>query len=443
MIRLGFDRGTIVIRGDVGTPFGEWDSAINAYRSLAMHYSDIVEYLTRLKLEIEDKVPEPLPVPKLSSSIQLRDYQQDALEAWLEAGRRGVVELPTGAGKTHVALKAIERLGVSTLVVVPTLDLVDQWRRVLNETFGINIGMVGGGKFELYGITVSTYDSAYIRAEQIGNRFMFLVFDEVHHLPAPNYQQIAEMYIAPYRMGLTATHRRDDEGHLDFPRLVGGVVYSRSADSMTGVHLAPYVHDRIYVDLTPEEREEYEREYGKFKAFVRSRRIRMSSAQDFQRFIMRTGYDSAARKALLARNRAVDIALNSESKLKITAELLRTHSEEKVIIFTRHNRLVYEISRRFLVPAITHETPKDERRAILERFRKGDYRVLVTSQVLDEGIDVPDASVAILLSGSGSSREYIQRLGRILRKQKGKTAKIFEIVTRGTVELWTSRRRHR
>jgi superfamily II DNA or RNA helicase len=96
-----------------------------------------------------------------------------------------------------------------------------------------------------------------------------------------------------------------------------------------------------------------------------------------------------------------------------------------------------------LIPAITHRTPKIERREILEDFRKGDYRVIVTSQVLDEGIDVPDASVAFIISGTGSSREYIQRLGRILRKQKGKVAKLFELVTKDTVESRISWRRHR
>jgi superfamily II DNA or RNA helicase len=169
----------------------------------------------------------------------------------------------------------------------------------------------------------------------------------------------------------------------------------------------------------------------------------MRSQEDFKRFIIYSGGDPDAREALLARNRALDLALNSQSKIEILSDLLGAYKDEKTIIFTRHNRLVYRISKRFLIPAITHKTPKIERKDILEDFREGDYRVIVTSQVLDEGIDVPDASVAFIISGTGSSREYIQRLGRILRKQKGKVAKLFELVTRDTVESRISWRRHR
>ncbi len=106
-----------------------------------------------------------------------------------------------------------------------------------------------------------------------------------------------------------------------------------------------------------------------------------------------------------------------------------------------HNQLVYRISRRFLIPAITFQTSKDERKEILDRFKAGDYRVIVTSQVLDEGIDVPDASIGFIISGTGSSREYIQRLGRLLRKVEGKRAKLIEIVAKGTMETRISQRR--
>jgi superfamily II DNA or RNA helicase len=158
---------------------------------------------------------------------------------------------------------------------------------------------------------------------------------------------------------------------------------------------------------------------------------------------MSTGTSPAARRALLARNRAIDIALNAQAKVQRLGELLSTYETEKVLIFTRHNALVYRISRRFLIPAVTHQSGKVERRAILDAFRAGTYRAIVTSQVLDEGIDVPDASVAIIISGTGSSREYIQRLGRILRPQAGKRARLIELVTRDTVETRISTRRHR
>jgi superfamily II DNA or RNA helicase len=354
-----------------------------------------------------------------------------------------VVVLPTGAGKTYVALKAVEKVNVATLVVVPTLDLVTQWREHLESQFGVEVGVYGGGESFLKPLTVATYDSAYIRAPQLGNRFLFLVFDEVHHLPAPSYSQIAEMYIAPYRLGLTATYEREDGEHMELPRLVGGKVYELGVDALAGEHLSPYTHQKIFVDLTPDEQKTYEKEYNVFTSYLRRKNLTLRSPRDFQRFIMYTGGDPEAREALLARNRALKIALNSKAKINQLTKLLDLHRAEKALIFTRHNELVYRISRRFLIPAITHQTLRDERKDALDKFKHGNYRAIVTSQVLDEGVDVPDATVGFILSGTGSSREYIQRLGRILRKRAGKQAKLIEIVSKETVETRISRRRHR
>ncbi len=443
MIHLRYDKGSILITGEVGTPYGSWDPRVGAFRAMALHYTEILEYLDRSLFPYRDEAADPIPVTTLESDVKLRPYQRKALEAWLDAGRRGVIELPTGAGKTYIALKAMEKLNAPTLVVVPTLDLMDQWRNQLKKLFKVEVGAIGGGEATLKPLTVSTYDSAYLRAAQLGNRYLLIVFDEVHHLPAPSYMQIAEMYIAPWRLGLTATYERDDGAHEELPRLVGGRVYKLGVDALTGRHLSPYTIEKVYVDLTLEERERYDEEYGVFRGYLEKRGIRMRTLRDFQRFIIRTGNDPEARRALLSRNRAVDVALNSESKIMALADLLRAYRDKKTLIFTRHNSLVYRISRRFLIPAITHRTPKEERRATLDGFRKGGFRVVVTGQVLDEGIDVPDASVAFIISGTGSSREYIQRLGRILRKRKGKEAKLIELVARDTLESRISTRRHR
>jgi len=121
--------------------------------------------------------------------------------------------------------------------------------------------------------------------------------------------------------------------------------------------------------------------------------------------------------------------------------LLRRHKKDRVIIFTNDNDSVYRISRRFLVPAITHQTDAKERKEILSRFNEGIYPCLVTSRVLNEGVNVPDVNVGIILSGTGSVREHVQRLGRILRKQPDKRATLYEIVTANTVEQYVSERR--
>jgi len=443
MIFLRYDKGSLLIHGDVGTPYGQWDHRVGAFRAMAIYYREVLAYLDRSRIVYRDEAANPPPVPSLSCRVELRSYQKAALDAWFDAGGRGVVVLPTAAGKTFVALKAIERLNVATLVVVPTLDLLDQWRQLLSSQFETDVGAYGGGDDTLRPLTVSTYDSAYIRAEQLGDRFMFIVFDEVHHLPAPSYSQIAEMYIAPYRMGLTATYEREDGGHYELPRLVGGPVYQLEVDALAGEHLSPYTHEKILVDLTSDEQRLYKREYDVFANYLKRKRLVLRSPEDFRRFIMRTGSDPEAREALLARNRALKTALNSEAKIKALGEFLNVYGQEKILIFTRYNQLVYGISRRFLIPAVTYQTPREERKEILEKFKAGEYRAIVTSQVLDEGVDVPDASIGFILSGTGSSREYIQRLGRILRKRRGKQAKLIEIVARETVETKISQRRHR
>lgn len=157
---------------------------------------------------------------------------------------------------------------------------------------------------------------------------------------------------------------------------------------------------------------------------------------------MKTGMDNKAFKALRALEKSRKIALGSKGKIEELRKILERHRGEKIIIFTRYNELVYEISRKFLIPAITHKTDKKERSEILKKFRKGIYKAVVSSQVLDEGIDVPDASVGVIISGTGSPRELIQRLGRILRSAPGKEkAILYELVTPGTAEVRIASRR--
>ena len=440
MIVLRFDRGNIIAKG--GTiPHSSYDARTSTFRASALHYKEIVEHLKLSGVGYLDEALDALSCPGLSSDITLRDYQQKALEAWRAAGRRGVVVLPTGAGKTVIALKAIEELEAATLVVVPTLVLVDQWRSQMEEAFGVEVGVIGGGRHIVKGLTVATYDSASLRADRLGNRFKLMVLDEVHHLPAPSYRRIGLMYLAPYRLGLTATLERDDGAHLALLDLVGDKVYEMGVDDLAGVHLSDYTIRTVSIPLSEAELAEYNAQYAVYRGFLRRRGIRMRSARDYQRFVMRSGRDPEARRALLARNRAMDIALNSSAKTDYLKQLLLENPEEKMIVFTQHNSLVYRISREMLIPAITHQTAREERADILQRFRSGRYRRIVTSRVLDEGVDVPDASMAVILSGTGSSREFIQRLGRVLRKREGKQAKMVELVSQRTAETRMSRRR--
>jgi len=410
---------------------------------MALHYRDIIDFLKVSGFDFRDNVLDLVPCSELHSSIVLRNYQNQALDAWIASGNRGIIVLPTGSGKTLVGIKAISLLNTPTIVIAPTLDLVDQWRSRLKKEFKTDVGVLGGGERDIKALTVSTYDSAYIHADKLGNRFGLIIFDEVHHLPAAGYKNIAEMFASPFRMGLTATYEREDGLHTELNRLVGGKVFERMVKDLTGTHLSPFRLEKIVVELTEEEQEEYEKNQKVFSDYLARINLTIRSPADFQKLVMRSGRDPGARRALLARNKARDIAYNSVSKIGKLSEILKKHDDGKMFIFTEHNKLVHRISRQFLVPSITYRTTIKERSEILDRFKSGIYRAVVTSRVLDEGIDVPDADVAIILSGTGSERAFIQRLGRILRKKEGKEAVLYEIISAETSEVKTARRRKR
>ncbi|HEV8548460.1 MAG TPA: helicase-related protein, partial [Polyangiaceae bacterium] len=142
-----------------------------------------------------------------------------------------------------------------------------------------------------------------------------------------------------------------------------------------------------------------------------------------------------------AYRRQRELALASQEKLHYLELLLSRHRRDRMLVFTEDNATAYAVSRRFLVPVITHQTKVRERSEILEKFSRGDYGVVATSKVLNEGVDVPDANVAVVISGSGSVREHVQRLGRVLRRREGKQAILYELVSAGTAEAGTSERR--
>jgi superfamily II DNA or RNA helicase len=373
-----------------------------------------------------------------------RPYQDEALAAWTSQRGRGVVVLPTGAGKTVVALVAAARLGLRTLVVVPTIELLHQWRTGLAERLGYpldEIGIVGGGKRTVRDLTVITYDSAAMPRRRLEG-FGLLVVDEVHHLPAASYRAIAGKVNAPFRLGLSATPERSDEGHHALERLIGPIVFRRTpAELARDRHIAEYKEKRLFVDLSPEERLRYDPLMAEYKWYLASRRGSLGRPETlFAELIRRSGTDPAARSALRAHHQARMIALNAEAKLAKVGELLATHRDDKVIVFSEYNAMVDTLSERLLLPAITYRTPPAERRQILERFRAGEYTKLVTGRVLNEGVDVPDANVAIVVSGSSATREYIQRLGRVLRP-KARGAMLYELVSRKTTEGRSSRKR--
>lgn len=445
-LTLTFDAGTLLLEGadcaaSVPAPF-VWDDRVRRWRAPALAYRSSVEELLRSGTAFEDRAREYQTFDFAASlAVEPRPYQRDALAEWRAAGRRGVVILPTGAGKSLVAQIAIETTRRSALIVVPTIDLMNQWYDQLLAAFRAEVGLIGGGYFEVGAITVTTYASAFRFMERLGGRFGLIVYDECHHLPSSVYRYAAEMAIAPFRLGLTATPDREDGADTLLEHLIGPIVYRRHARDLAGEYLSDYTLHRVEVRLTPDERDAYSRARAVFRGFVADQGISFAGIDGWQRFVYASAKSEAGRRAMQAYRESKRIALGTDAKLRVLGELLARHRGDRVLVFTAENEMVFRISEQFLVPAITHETGIKERREWLEAFNAGKVLALATSKVLNEGVNIPDASVAVVLSGSGSSREHIQRLGRILRKRPGKEAILYEVVATETTEEQISRRR--
>jgi superfamily II DNA or RNA helicase len=449
-IELLTDRGTVLLRGGPsGFEFGRlpgvrYDERTGCHRAQGRQYRAIVEQLIREKIPYTDNArgwPKENAGWKRLTDRQPFPHQREAVEAWTKAGRRGCVILPTGTGKTFVAVLAIESTQRPTLVVTPTIDLMNQWYAELTDHFGIPIGLLGGGYYDFQAITVTSYDSAYIHLERWGHRFAMLVFDEAHHLPGATYSEAAVGSLAPFRLGLTATPERSDGGDMMLPELIGPIVYRKEIQQLSGQYLADYRTQRVYIDLTDDERQRYQICKDEYRAFASRIGISFGSPNGWQRFIFEAGRTAEGQSALKAYRELKRIERGASAKFTILERLLHEHARERIIIFTADNATVYEIARRYLIPPITHQTKIKERKDILKKFHSGDYGIVITSQVLNEGVDVPAAGVGIVLSGSGSTRENVQRLGRLLRKFKGKQAILYELIARGTGEEFTSDRR--
>lgn len=443
---LRYDAGTLVLHGAAAgalPPRFEWDPRIGAARAPALAYAGVVEAARAGGIELVDEAKRYNRLPELKQlgTRVPRDYQREAVEKWRAGRWRGIVVLPTGAGKSFVAESCIAVAQRSTLVVVPTIDLLSQWYGNLHAAFGGDIGALGGGQHEIRDITVTTYDSAWIHMEKYGDRFGMVVFDEVHHLAAQSFLRAAENMIAPLRLGLTATLERPDGRHELLTDVVGPVVHRVEIPDLAGDYLAPYHVEVIRVTLSAEEERRYAELRGVYKQFVASRRISMRGPDGWSRFIIEASRSKEGRAAFKAFLAAKAIAHGGERKIEMVRTILAEEAGRRAIVFTNDNATALRVSRELLVPCITHHTDVKERRWILDAFAAGEIRCVTTSRVLNEGVDLPAAEVAIIVSGTSTVREAVQRLGRILRPSADKQAVLYELIAEGTTESAASERR--
>jgi superfamily II DNA or RNA helicase len=449
---LSFDRGTLLLKEVVqkdlpevlGSGVWKWDSRVGAWRCDAIHYAEICRVLAnRFGAQFTDEVMQPARISWSKTDLpRLRAEQTQALKAWSGAGCRGQIIMPTGTGKTEVALAAMAETKIATLVVAPVRDLMYQWHRRILRAFDYDGGIVGDGLSNIKPVTVTTYDSAYIHMAKMGAGFGLLIFDEEHHLPGKCRREAAILSTASMRLGLTATPQRADGMHKDLDWLIGPVVYSMPFKQAKGSTLADFDVVRIPVALNDREQATYDQCSRVIRHFMISRR-KEQPGYTWQDLCKESGKEPQARHAQKAYYLKQSIENRAAEKLRVLEDIFRLHKGQQILVFAGSNVMAIEVSRRFLVPTILSHTRKRERLAVLDGFAKGRFEVLVANRVLDEGVDVPEAKVAVVIGGQGSTRQAKQRLGRVLRRSGTARATLYEVVCENTKEVQRSRNRRK
>jgi DNA excision repair protein ERCC-3 len=397
------------------------DPCIGGFRVRLTERGTVKRELLRLGWPVKDEAPlvpgDPLalnllPQRRSGGDFSLRPYQTDALSAFVGGGLPGsgygVVVLPCGAGKTIVGMAAMSAIGRKTLIITTNVAAVHQWIDELLDKTDLSpddIGEYTGGEKTVKPVTVATYQILTWRPDKESDfphfglfrreKWGLIIYDEVHLLPAPVFRVVAEIQ-AVKRLGLTATLVREDGREDDVFSLIG-----------------PKRYDVPWKDL--------ERKGFIAEAYCREIRIPLPPDEELAYAVA----EPREKHRMSAENSA---------KYEAVKELVANHDDEPVMVIGQFLDQLHRISKDLGAPIITGKTPNPERERIYEDFREGKVRVIVVSKVANFAIDLPDASVAIQVSGSfGSRQEEAQRLGRILRP-KARNSYFYSLVSRYTVE---------
>jgi superfamily II DNA or RNA helicase len=325
-VSLAFDRGTLLLKGlgyaqlpgVTALSIWSWDSRVGACRCDAIHYAKVHKTLNdKFEALFSDEVTKPVDItwPKIALP-KLRPEQFEALESWIQTGCRGQIIMPTGTGKTEIALAAMAKMATATLVVAPVRDLMYQWHRRILKAFGYDAGIVGDNLLNIKPVTVTTYDSAYIHMAKMGAGFGLLIFDEEHHLPGRCYREAAILSTATMRLGLTATPERADGLHRDLDWLIGPVAYHMPFKQAKGSTLADFDIVRIPVALTDREQASYDQCSRIIQQFIVSRRKDLPG-YTWQDLCKESGREPQARQAQKAYYLKEAIESRASEKLRV------------------------------------------------------------------------------------------------------------------------------
>lgn len=381
----------------------------------------------------------------------LRDWQQEALQEWLNHNKVGTVTAATGSGKTILGVAALKHIGTispgvdGVLIAVPTIFLQNQWKKVLLEEgfWEADIGFVGNGCMELTKpITIAVVNS--IR-DIVLNRKL-LVLDEFHRYGSIQNFRFIDRGSFQCILGFSATPKREDGEHEKLLAIAPEIYRLGQKESVDKQYLCPFELANVGVDLTPEEAEQYiaanstiqeaMKVFGDFESIKNS--IYAGGAT--------STFAAAAMKAIQTRRK---ILLNSEAKINEAPLVVVNESNghvPKTLVFCEYIAMADKVAERmekFGFPtAIYHSgIPVKKREQMLEDFKNNKYTIMVTAKALDEGVDVPDCELGIILGGTKVKRQMIQRLGRILRNRPGKKARMYQFYVRGTKDYdWLVKR---
>jgi superfamily II DNA or RNA helicase len=456
-MEIQFDNGTIVAKLPSdwrqnqiltellrNSAYWRWDPRVQKFRAPAQKLYSFLAELKSLKLNFNESITQKHgPLAMKIPSLEMRPYQVEAFTQWDQQGRRGVVILPTGSGKTRLALYTILKLKAKTLILVPTRVLLHQWREEISTRFQFGVGILGDGQWQINDVTVATYESAIRAAGNIGDLFTLVVIDEAHHFLSGERIEIIEMLCAPYCLSLSATFSYQPLLSEKITSLLGPIAFELSIDDLKGSVLAPFQKFLLLVNLSVVERKTYDGLLSKFHeviSAIKSENPDLNSKEVFQLL----GRSGTGKKALANLRKARTIISQCDEKLSKLYELLSRFPNRKILIFTENTEVALRISSQMLIFPILAETAKSERKKGIDLFVGGALSVLVTCRVLNEGFDVPEADMAIILGGAHGEREHIQRIGRVLRSAPGKSALIYELVCRETIEVrqWRKRNSH-
>lgn len=411
-MKLLFDHGTLVPAeapdlSRKAIPGILWDPRVALYRAPAHRYAEVAETLAALKMPFVDEVQpgraRASHLGHLWRPVELRPYADT---------------VP----------------GTDARASEPVV-----WR--VSRFYPGTIGCLGDGRQEIQQVTVATFESAFRWMPRIGNRFELLVVDEAHHFGSGIRDEALEMCVANRRLGLSATPPHGP-ALARLEAMLGPVVYQLGVGDLAGTWLADFDLVVLRVALDREERARYDADHRLFSELNRQFRS-MHPTGTWQELVAAASQSVEGRAALRAWRRTRQLVGFTRAKAAAVKALLARHRDAKVLIFTADNAAAYAIAREHLVMPITCEIGRQERERALQGFRDGKLRALVSARVLNEGIDVPEAEVAIIVGGTQGEREHVQRIGRLLRPAPGKRATVYELVTLATSEARRATERRR